>query len=150
MTIKPERLCVIFDVDGTLTNNEHRSHYLQQRPKDWESFNNACHLDAPQKSVIVLAKVLRQHYALILATGRMEKQRDKTQEWLTFHDIQHDGLFMRQTDDFRVDSVVKQELLAEIRQAGFEPVLVVDDRASVVKMWREAGLLCLQCAEGDF
>jgi hypothetical protein len=29
-------------------------------------------------------------------------------------------------------------------------VLCLDDRNSVVKLWRDLGLTCLQVAEGDF
>ena len=30
---------IIFDIDGTLMDVEHRVHFLQQEPKDWETCN---------------------------------------------------------------------------------------------------------------
>lgn len=52
--------------------------------------------------------------------------------------------------DRRSDVQVKRELLAEIRKDGYEPIVVLDDRSSVVEMWREEKLTCLQVAKGDF
>ncbi len=41
--------------------------------------------------------------------------------------------------------MVKAQILDGIIDDGFEIILVVDDRQSVVAMWRERGLTCLQC-----
>jgi hypothetical protein len=57
---------------------------------------------------------------------------------------------MRKQWDRRDDDIVKFELLEQIYEAGYEPVLVLEDRNRVVKMWRAAGLRCLQVADGDF
>jgi len=46
-----------------------------------------------------------------------------------------------------------EKILAQLRRTIrtlFEPILVVEDRASVVSMWRSEGLICLQCAPGEF
>jgi predicted kinase len=40
-------------------------------------------------------------------------------------------------------------MLDKIREDGYEPFIVIDDRPSVVNMWREAGLICLQTAPGE-
>ena len=57
---------------------------------------------------------------------------------------------MRKDGDQRADHIVKREILAQIRNAGFEPVLVFDDRQSVVDMWRDQGIRVAQTAPGDF
>jgi hypothetical protein len=57
---------------------------------------------------------------------------------------------MRAEKDYRADDIIKGELLDRIISDGWRPWLVVDDRDRVVKMWRDRGLLCLQCAPGDF
>lgn len=57
---------------------------------------------------------------------------------------------MRSDGDMRPDVSVKRELLRAIEREGFSPWLTIDDRSSVVSMWREEGLTCLQVAEGDF
>jgi len=54
---------------------------------------------------------------------------------------------MRPNGDTRHDTIVKPELLAK---AGIEPVLVFEDRNSMVEYWRSVGVCCCQVAEGDF
>ena len=59
-------------------------------------------------------------------------------------------MFMRQDGDHRPDHVIKVELLAIVRAEIGDPIMVFDDRNSVVKMWRELGVPCAQVVEGDF
>ncbi|MFL2801403.1 MAG: hypothetical protein ACJ0DD_01390 [Paracoccaceae bacterium] len=51
---------------------------------------------------------------------------------------------------FRPDPEVKSDLYDQMIIDGFKPIIVFDDRASVVNMWRSRGLRCLQCAPGNF
>ena len=57
---------------------------------------------------------------------------------------------MRSTKDNRPDDIVKKELLDKMREEGYNPILVFDDRDSVVKMWRENGIPTFQVNYGDF
>jgi hypothetical protein len=57
---------------------------------------------------------------------------------------------MRGDGDKRPDHIVKKIILSDMRKVGLDPVLVFDDRQSVVDMWRGEGLTCLQVAPGDF
>jgi hypothetical protein len=43
--------------------------------------------------------------------------------------------------------VAKREMLGDIDS---RILFVVEDRSRVVKMWRSEGLVCLQCAPGEF
>jgi len=43
---------VIFDVDGTLANCEHRMHWIRHRPKNWAAFNRAMPYDTPIQDMI--------------------------------------------------------------------------------------------------
>ncbi len=65
------------------------------------------------------------------------------------HGIPHHELHMREEGDYRQDFIVKSEFLDAILAEGNEIVFVVDDRPSVVAMWRERGLTCLQCRDWD-
>jgi phosphoglycolate phosphatase-like HAD superfamily hydrolase len=142
---------IIFDVDGTLADNAHRQHHVQKTPKDWASFYADLHLDKPYPMVVDLAAMMQQHYPLLFCSGRLEEYRETTLRWLADNTpLRVDRLYMRATGDFRGDDVVKSELLDRMRADGFEPWLAVDDRDQVVRMWRERGLLCLQCAYGSF
>ena len=144
------RDCVIFDIDGTIADNSHRQHHLQKHPKDWEAFNAAMVDDVPHLAMAQLLAILHNHFPIILCTGRQDCDREVTMDWLEKYGIPYTELHMRTTNDFRSDNVVKLELLHTILACGWRPLFVVDDRKSVVDMWRKAGLVCLQCAEGDF
>ena len=142
---------VIFDMDGTLADVAHRRHHVQKRPKNWPAFNAAMREDAPNTPIIEVARIFADAgWHILICTGREERYRKVTEDWLATHEVPYQRLYMRATADYRPDHVVKLEILGQIRGAGFDPYISVDDRSSVVAMWREAGLTCLQCAEGDF
>lgn len=145
------RKCVIFDIDGTLADNSHRLHFItNQRPKDWESYNNAMPLDEPIEPMVLLCRAINLTIPVLLTSGRNESYRDTTEMWLGENNIKHAGMFMRRDGDRREDYIVKREMLQEIRMLLFDPIIVIDDRKQVVDMWRRQGLICLQCREGDY
>ena len=60
-------------------------------------------------------------------------------------------LLMRKDGDNRPDQIVKRELYERHVVGLYEVEGVLDDRAKVVRMWRdELGLTCLQVADGNF
>ena len=146
--------CYIFDIDGTLADNSHRTHHLLKSPKDWDAYHEGVERDAPYKHICNLANILRHsndNVAVIFCTGRHDGQKKETEKWLLDHVVDYiDELYMRNKGDHRPDYIVKKELLDQIRADGFKPIMAFDDRNSVVKMWRENGVPCAQVAEGDF
>lgn len=143
---------IIFDLDGTLANLDHRLSYVKHKPKNWKAFFAGVADDKPIDIIVRLFKQLDStgKNRLIICSGRSASCRVETEFWLAEHDINYTALYMRDEGDFRADDIIKKELLDEIRADGFEPVLVFDDRQRVVDMWRENGLTCCQVAKGDF
>lgn len=151
--MKESAPAIIFDMDGTLSDPTHRRHFVQREvgSKDWKSWNDRMGDDPPNVPIVALARLFHNaDTKVIVCTGRHERYRRVTETWLLLHEVPAHRVYMRPDRDDRPDHVVKLELLAKIRGDGFEPQLVVDDRSSVVAMWRSAGLTCLQCAPGDF
>jgi phosphoglycolate phosphatase-like HAD superfamily hydrolase len=143
--------CVICDIDGTLANLDHRLHHIKKEPKDWDSFFDKLGQDEPVEEVVVLVHALSEYdFPIVICSGRQEKYREATEAWLDKHDICWDALYLRQTGDFRPDEVIKTELLFKMRNEGWNPSFVIDDRQKVVDEWRNQGLVCFQCAPGDF
>lgn len=141
---------IIFDLDGTLADAEHRTHYLK-RPsaeKDWRAFYAECNKDAPCMPLIrtLLALVATGHDVEIW-TGRSDEVAQKTHDWLTANGIFDVPVRMRKLGDHRPDTVLKKEWMDEL---SAKPMLAFEDRASVVAMWREHGIVCCQVAPGDF
>ena len=147
----------IWDLDGTLALNEHRQHFLEEKPKNWKAFNAACGDDKPNVPIIKLQQALHCDEQIILS-GRSEEMKFDTIDWLQRHNIQYDGLYMRRKNDYRDDTEVKKDLFAKCMNdlskrnifCSLNDFIIFDDRQKVVDMWREMGLTCCQVAPGDF
>jgi hypothetical protein len=146
-----EHAAVIFDIDGTLALIDHRRHHVVNRPKNWKAFYAAMSADVPNIPVInTLHGLMRVGYKGIICSGRPDDHRAATEKWLARHYVSYNRLYMRKAGDFRADDIVKRELLEQMRDDDFVPILACDDRDRVVAMWRSEGLICLQAALGDF
>jgi hypothetical protein len=142
---------IIFDLDGTLANNEHRLKHLASSPKDWAAWNAAAPFDTVIEEIREVAVSLENNgNTIIYCTGREETLREVTEKWLGVFGFPEGPLYMRRLRDYRDDDVIKAELLEEMREDDYVPQLVFEDRARVVAMWRRRGLLCCQIAEGNF
>lgn len=148
--------CVLFDIDGTLADVEHRRVHVRGPRKDWRAFFEAMVHDTPVPEMVWLCNSLYnfhdadENFRMLLVTGRPDDYRVATTNWLRYHGIKHHGLVMRAAGDNRDDTVVKSEMLHSLRARGYRVLFAVDDRQKVVDMWRREGVLCLQCAPGDF
>mgnify|MGYP001597434170 CR=1 FL=1 len=127
---------IICDIDGTLALCGDRNPYDA----------STCEQDGLNHPVASIIK----HHAVILVSGRMEDFRPHTERWLKVHDINYGALFMRPSGDTRKDYIVKKEIYDFKIKDKYNVLFVVEDRTRVVRMWREQGLVCLQCADGDF
>lgn len=139
----------LFDIDGTLADISHRRHLLEKKPQDWKAFFDQIGGDTPNQAVVNLYHLVwnSDDFRCVIVTGRPEQYRKITEQWLTWNEIPFDRLLMRPKNDQRPDHVVKQEFLAAMQSRGMHIEFVVDDRKSVVDMWRRNGLTCLQCAD---
>lgn len=143
---------ILFDIDGTLADITHRRVYLEAEKPNWAAFNREMGADTPNAPVVELYKTLLQSgkYEIIIVSGRGEEHRKITENWLIWNEIPFERLIMRAAKDNRADHIIKQDILDQLRAQGKEILFVVDDRDQVVQMWRENGITCLQCAEGNF
>ena len=143
-------MIVITDLDGTLSDAEHRVHLLERTPKDWDAFFEASRDDAPIWPVIRVVQALKAAgHQIHVITGRSDSTRAGPVAWFERHGVPFDRLLRRENGDFTPDDGLKRSwFLQEYRPE--DVLLVLDDRAKVVKMWRELGLVCLQAAPGDF
>lgn len=150
----------IFDLDGTLALIEHRKHFIEGSHKDWDAFYDACPRDEPSAPVVrVLATLVGAGAEVWIVSGRSERVRLETLEWLGSHTRflwqgpadKADLLMMRPEEDFRPDEVLKQEFLDRMLDVDRQRLVAVfDDRDKVVAMWRGNGVACFQVAPGAF
>lgn len=168
---------MIVDVDGTLFDPTHRRHLVHmpedhhncKEPilqhgvcsgcgklnpkhgwkKDWPAFFKAAKDDPPIEPIIDLVTELGMSYHVLIVSGRpIDFCGIMTEDALRKWKVPYEFLFMRSGGDGRPDTVVKQEILDYLPKDRIK--FVLDDRDSVVKMWRDNGLTCLQVAPGDF
>ena len=142
---------IIFDVDGTLMDINHRKKFVEQRPKDWKSFRAETPNDTPHKDIFQIAIALQKAgHNIIIASGRNESQREVTVKQLNRQGLIFVDMFMRADKNFISDVDLKRGMLQKMKDKGLNPEIVFDDRTSVVDMWRQEGLRAVQVAPGDF
>jgi hypothetical protein len=145
-------MLVVFDIDGTIANIEHRLDYVRSKPKNWKAFDAGIPNDKVNEPVAeVFDAMIMGGHTVILASGRSERTRIATQDWLRKNGFgMYQKLYMRKADDFRGDDIVKREILDEIvADWGRKPDMVFDDRPRVVRMWREEGIFVFNVYQGD-
>jgi len=143
---------VIVDIDGTVANCQHRVKHIEGDKKDWDKFYEEAVNDEPYENVVELVNLLSAKYSIVFCTGRPNEYRDDTLAWLKKHFKLgfFDCLLMREDGDYRPDYEIKPELLDYDGIELDEILLVLEDRDSVVKAWRDLGLTCLQPRLGKF
>jgi hypothetical protein len=139
---------VIFDIDGTLADISERIHHIQRKPKNWNAFIAGMAQDKAIHSMVRLCNILcASGLHIILCSGRNERNRPETEEWLSKQGVNYHELLLRRDEDYRPDAIVKRELIQGLDKGKI--LFVVEDRSRVVEMWRSEGLVCLQCAPGE-
>jgi hydroxymethylpyrimidine pyrophosphatase-like HAD family hydrolase len=131
------------DIDGTLALKGERG------PYDWHRVGE----DAPNPPVVELVRALiADGHVVLFVTGRMEECRRQTLLWLDANVAAgpFGELYMRPDEDYRPDDELKREIYETLIRPHHEITGVIDDRRTVVAMWRSLGLTCVQVAPGEF
>lgn len=136
---------IVIDLDGTLCNTTHRDHLIQE---SWDAFHAELHNDTVYEETSTLIRLFSfAGYEIILLTGRMEKFRKATEEWLVDHGIYDyvDHLVMRGNDDYRRAFEIKCEFLETIKD---NVLIMLDDNDKVVEHARNLGIRVWQVDNG--
>lgn len=133
-----DRPIAIVDIDGVVADVRHRLHHISARPKDWDAFFDAAVADPPHEQGLRVVRTLAQDHEIIYLTGRPERLRQATDEWLARHGIGGHTLMMRSDRDRRPAAQVKVELLQRLARSR-EVAVVVDDDARVLAAMDAAG-----------
>ena len=144
----------IFDLDGTLSNGNHRLHLLPKKDlhltESWTAFNMAAGGDAPITDTIRVMEAMRAAgFIVIILTGRSDEAREISEKWLVQTGASHyDLLIMRSASDNRKDTVIKEEIL---RKIGIERIVAAwDDSPTVIAHFRSLGITTYQvCDYGE-
>ena len=150
MTTKPK--AIIVDLDGTIADLRHRLHLVKYRPRTphtWNEFFDQCSKDTPHEHICELLRAL-QGVRIIIVSGRPDSHRQVTIWWLrVVAKVPFDELHMRVAGDRTPDRVIKRHILEHLRKE-YEIILAIDDRPSVIRMWKEEGVPVLDMCSEDW
>jgi len=128
-----------FDIDGTVADLGHRLHFINSKPKSWNRFFDACKDDSPIMPVIEMAQLIAKDNRIVFLSGRPERCRKDTSEWLEKYGFSTPELYMRPDGNTEPDVKIKGEIMDKLMASGMEAHAIVEDRMCMVKMWRERG-----------
>jgi phosphoglycolate phosphatase-like HAD superfamily hydrolase len=136
---------IVYDLDGTLSDCRWRLCKLKSAPKDWDGFNALAKYDRPVPAM--LDRLLRDYalgYMVVLLTGRKERYRDLTLEWLGRNAIPFDCLTMRPNFHQAPQAAFKLGEIRKMKDQGLDVQMVYDDNESVRLTLREHGFIALK------
>lgn len=126
-------MIVFCDIDGTVADNSHRTHFIG-KPKgenDWDAFYNPALV--MQDPPILVARgpltdlTLRLGVRFYFLTGRPERLRQTTEEWLAKHFDVHEKVLMRGDNDWRKANVYKEDSIKSVTTHTEERLFIDDD-----------------------
>jgi len=133
-----QRMLAVVDIDGVVADVRHRLHHVAGRPKDWPAFFAAAADDGVLAEGAETARRLAEVYDLVYLSGRPERLRRVTEQWLDEHGLPQGRLLLRPADDYRPSRLYKVEALRSLA-ADRTVVVLVDDDPRVLDAAREAG-----------
>lgn len=143
----------VFDYDGTLSDGSHRLHKLPTKDlhltDSWSEFNRLSEYDEPIESTIQAMNSLYDSGAyIIILTGRSDEVCEISTQWLHDAGAKYNVMVMRQADDNRKDTIIKEEFL---RYIGLHRITAAfDDSPNVIAHFRSLGITTYQvCDYGD-
>jgi len=129
---------VVLDLDGVLADTRHRMHFIERRPKDWDGFFTAAVRDPVHPEGLALARsAADQGRAVVYLSGRPERTRENTVDWLRRQGAPDGEVLLRRDDDRRPARMVKIAHLRRLNER-FDLQVLVDDDPEVVRAVRSA------------
>jgi HAD superfamily, subfamily IIIB (Acid phosphatase) len=141
--------CVVFDIDGVLSDAVGRQHFIEQGRGDWNAFF-ACGEDPVIAEIERLLELLDASLQVVLVTGRPRRVRPQTLAWLERYGLRWDLLIMRDWGDYSFVSSYKQGVVEELRAQGFEILLALEDDPQNHAMYVAEGIPCVYIHSGYY
>jgi len=147
ITFPGEKKIVLSDIDGTLSNCDHRLKYIKGKKKDWTNFFGSMNEDTLREGVAQLLSLTYKDHPVVIVTGRPSHYRSQTEEWLKKHNISYRRLLMRKAGDARPDCIVKEEMLNHFNKDEIE--VAIDDRQQILTVWRRNKINTIDVGTGE-
>lgn len=128
----------VFDLDGVLADVQHRLHHIEGRRRDWLAFFAAAVDDPLLEPGAQLVREADRDCEVVYLSGRPERCRRDTLDWLARHDLPAGAVHLRPEHDRRPAMLMKPRLLARVARDRVVAV-VVDDDLAVCDAYEAAG-----------
>ena len=129
---------IVFDLEGTLTNDSHREHL--RLAGEYDAYHSLMHLDKPNEDMKNVFKLQSKSKKIIILTGKERKHLRSASKWLINNGfIGNYQLFMRPDGDKRSSPKFKLDVLMEMRRNGEDVECVYEDRIDVVETLNRHG-----------
>src|SRR4051812_36450462 len=144
---------VVFDLDGTLSDDSWRAHLVETTAvnsegepikRNWEKYHSESKHDMSIESMVVTYRAyLHQGFGIIILTGRPNKFREQTIEWLHEHNIYYHVLLMRPDNDYTPSYRLKARMLRDFGLTPQRVMIVFDNDERVVNELYDMGYTAL-------
>lgn len=137
---------ILVDIDHTLSDAAWRDGMERGGKEGWEEYYKAGDKDEPHGKMVDFINSLHDFgYNIVAVTGRPEKWRSATTNWLVRHGVMVDEILMRPENNFKTSPLVKIELVRErFSSLKREVLLIIDDREDIINMFKANGIIGLQ------
>ena len=135
MTSRP---LAVIDLDGVVADVRHRLHHVSGKRRDWDAFFDGIAADAVLPEGRAVVDRLATDHEIVYLTGRPERTRGATDEWLARHGLPRGQVIMRPEGDRRPARLLKPRLLRSLA-ADRQVAVVVDDDAEVCAALQRSG-----------
>lgn len=136
----------ICDLDGTLSDCSHRIHLLKT---DYDQFERRCIFDQPRPMTLEVFRALEKIHLPIIISARPSMVLTQTEHWLEKQGIGYELLLMGRPLEMP-DAHFKKHAFEQYVAGNYDVKLVLEDRQTVVDMWRSLGLEVWQVAAGNY
>jgi predicted kinase len=133
---------LILDLDGTIA--------IKTGGRGWYDWHRVGEDEVDMNVAFMVDSYKLRGYKVIAVSGRDGVCKAETEEWLERYQIGNDELFMREPNDMRKDTIIKEEIFWRDIAPKYNVKFCIDDRDCVVEMFRSIGLKVYQVASGNF
>lgn len=141
---------ILFDLDNTLANMQHRIQMLDVSDPDWDAFEKECVHDTPIESTVTAAQAFANMGKQVWVwTGRSDYVYKETVAQLSKFRVPYSQLLMRPHGDVNSTSYLKRNWLNDKPVPRGRVLCAYDDDPRIVRMLRDEGLDVFQVRTND-
>lgn len=142
---------IIVDLDGTLCQSQRVDQFKDASGSvDWSAWMKSnAYAPVNEWCRAIVNGAISQGTHIIFLTSRVGNPLGLavTDNWLVVNGFSGYTLLMRKEKETRLDTVVKQDIYNSEIAPYYEVLFAIDDKRTVVDMWRMVGVPALHCAD---